>query len=56
MSKPNAVRAVLILLLAMFAAVPAFAQSTSANLAGRIVDDQGAPVAGASIEIVHQPS
>ncbi|MGD9584002.1 MAG: carboxypeptidase regulatory-like domain-containing protein, partial [Lysobacterales bacterium] len=56
MFKPNAVRVVLVLLLALFAAVPAFAQSTAAGVAGRIVDDQGNPVSGATVEIVHTPS
>ena len=56
MFKPNAVRVVLVLLLALFAAVPAFAQSTAASVAGRIVDDQGNPVSGATVEIVHTPS
>ncbi len=35
---------------------PVFAQSTSAALNGRITDPSGAPLAGASVEIVHQPS
>lgn len=43
-------------LMAALATAPAFAQSTSATVAGRIVDDQGAAVAGATVEIVHQPS
>ena len=56
MFKRNTVRIVLIALLALFVNVPAFAQSTSASVAGRILDTQGAPVAGASVEILHQPS
>jgi Carboxypeptidase regulatory-like domain/TonB dependent receptor len=47
---------VLLALLTLFVSVPAFAQSTSASVAGRIIDGQGAPVAGATVEILHQPS
>ncbi|MDP1696628.1 MAG: TonB-dependent receptor [Xanthomonadaceae bacterium] len=43
-------------LMAALATAPAFAQSTSATVAGRIVNEQGAAVAGATVEIVHQPS
>ena len=56
MFKRNTVQIILLGLLALFASVPAFAQSTSASLAGRIVDTQGAPVANASVDILHQPS
>lgn len=41
---------------AMAAGAPAFAQSTSAALSGRITDPSGAPLAGATVEIVHVPS
>ncbi len=56
MFKRNTVRFVLIALLALIVSVPAFAQSTSASLAGRIVDSEGAPVAGATVDVLHQPS
>ncbi len=56
MFKRNSVQILLLALLALFASVPAFAQSTSASVAGRIVDSQGAPVSGATVEILHQPS
>ncbi|MFN7552246.1 MAG: carboxypeptidase regulatory-like domain-containing protein [Pseudomonadota bacterium] len=41
---------------AMTAGAPVFAQSTSAALTGRITDPAGAPLAGATVEIVHVPS
>lgn len=41
---------------ALGAGAPVFAQSTSAALSGRVTDPSGAPVAGATVEIVHQPS
>ena len=40
----------------LFAMSCAFAQNTSSSLSGRIVDAGGKPVAGASVEIVHEPS
>lgn len=43
-------------LLAALAAAPAFAQSTSASLGGRVVADDGQPVANAEVVIVHAPS
>lgn len=43
-------------LLAALAAAPAFAQSTSASLGGRVVSDAGQPVANAEVVIVHAPS
>lgn len=43
-------------LLAALAAAPAFAQSTSASLGGRVVADDGQPVANAEVLIVHTPS
>ncbi len=43
-------------LIAALATAPAFAQSTSATVAGRIVDERGQAVAGATIEILHEPS
>lgn len=38
------------------AATPLYAQSTAAGLSGRVVDNGGRPVAGATVEIVHLPS
>lgn len=38
------------------AATPLYAQSTAAGLSGRVVDTDGRPVAGATVEIVHLPS
>lgn len=43
-------------LLAALAAAPAFAQSTSASMGGRVVADDGQPVANAEVVIVHAPS
>lgn len=37
-------------------AAPAYAQQTSSNLAGRVTDNEGAPLAGAEVIIVHTPS
>ncbi|MBR1539055.1 MAG: TonB-dependent receptor, partial [Bacteroidales bacterium] len=36
--------------------VPSFAQITTANLAGQIVDEAGAPLIGAAVVAVHTPS
>nr|WP_240733966.1 carboxypeptidase regulatory-like domain-containing protein [Dyella soli] len=36
--------------------VPAIAQDTSSSISGRIVDANGQPVAGASVQIVHEPT
>ncbi len=38
------------------ASAPAFAQSTSAALTGRIVDESGAPLSGAQVTVVHTES
>ncbi|MCX7563938.1 TonB-dependent receptor [Xanthomonadaceae bacterium XH05] len=35
---------------------PVYAQQTSSNLAGRVTDNEGAPLAGAEVIIVHSPS
>ncbi len=35
---------------------PAYAQQTSSNLAGRVTDNEGAPLVGAEVIIVHAPS
>lgn len=56
MLKRNRLHVALTALLALSAAVPAYAQNTSAALAGRIVDATGRPVAGATVEITHGPS
>lgn len=37
-------------------AAPVYAQQTSSNLAGRVTDNEGAPLAGAEVIIVHTPS
>src|SRR5579875_4159992 len=38
------------------AAVPAVAQETSSSISGRVLDAAGQPVAGATVQIVHEPS
>ncbi len=38
------------------ASVPAMAQDTSSSISGRVVDGSGQPVAGATVQIVHEPS
>jgi outer membrane receptor protein involved in Fe transport len=43
-------------LIAALAAAPAFAQSTSAGVGGRVVGADGQPVAGAEVTIVHAES
>lgn len=43
-------------LLAVLAAAPAFAQSTSAGIGGRVVGADGQPVQGAEVTIVHTES
>lgn len=56
MNQRVALQFALWLMLALFAAMPAFAQNTSSAISGRIVDETGAPVAGATVEIEHVPS
>lgn len=56
MLKRNRLHVALTALLALSAAAPAFGQNTSAAVAGRVVDANGAPVAGATVEILHAPS
>ena len=56
MLKRNGVYAALALALALASATPAFAQSTSAAVAGRVTSVDGKSVPGATVEIVHQPS
>lgn len=56
MLKRNRLHLALTALLTLSAATPAFGQATSASLVGRVVDPQGQPVAGATVEIVHEPS
>ncbi|MHB1057614.1 MAG: TonB-dependent receptor [Rhodanobacter sp.] len=38
------------------ASVPAIAQDTSSSINGRVLDANGQPVAGATVQIVHEPS
>jgi len=38
------------------ATVPALAQDTSSSISGRVLDAGGQPVAGATVQIVHEPS
>ena len=40
----------------LLATAPVYAQQTSANLAGRITDNDGASLAGAEVTILHTPS
>src|SRR5438445_13888846 len=40
--------------LILFAAVPAFAQSTSATIIGRVVDSTGSTIAGAEVRVINQ--
>ncbi len=40
----------------LLATAPAYAQNTSANLAGRITAADGAPIVGADVTILHTPS
>ena len=38
------------------ASAPAMAQVTSSAISGRVLDNAGQPVAGATVQIVHEPS
>lgn len=40
----------------LLATAPVLAQDTSSSISGRIVDGAGQPVAGATVQIVHEPS
>lgn len=42
--------------LALAVSVPAFAQETTAAVRGRVVGEDGAPISGAAVTIVHTPS
>ena len=55
MIKRTGVQLLLLLLLSLLA-VPAFAQSTTAALSGRLTSSGGEPIAGADVLIVHTPS
>ena len=44
------------LLVALLFYVPAMSQVTSGTLIGSVVNSEGKPIAGASIEAVHEPS
>lgn len=54
MTKRNALS--MAILLGLAAAMPVAAQNTSAGLSGRVVDESGAPIANATIEVVHGPT
>jgi hypothetical protein len=41
---------------ALLAATPLMAQDTSSSIDGRVLDASGQPVAGATVQIVHEPS
>jgi outer membrane receptor for ferrienterochelin and colicin len=56
MNKRFGMQILLWLLASMLAMSSAFAQTTSAGLAGRVTDAAGKPVAGATVRIVHVPS
>src|ERR1700733_8592972 len=56
MNKLLRVRIFLWLVASLFALSTAFAQNTSSSLSGRVVDEAGKPVAGATVEIIHVPS
>ncbi|WP_049621737.1 TonB-dependent receptor [Frateuria defendens] len=44
------------LAIATLLATPALAQDTSSSISGRVLDAAGKPVAGATVQIVHEPS
>jgi outer membrane receptor for ferrienterochelin and colicin len=56
MLKRNRLHAALALAIGMAVSAPAFAQSTSAALAGKLALPDGKPVAGAVVEVVHVPT
>jgi hypothetical protein len=41
---------------AVLAVSPVFAQDTSSAISGRVLDAGGQPIAGAKVQIVHEPS
>lgn len=54
--KPQIKALVLGLFLGLSASHIAFAQNTSSALSGRVVDPEGRPIAGATVDILHVPS
>ncbi|MEZ5461829.1 carboxypeptidase regulatory-like domain-containing protein [Dokdonella sp.] len=56
MNKRLSKRLLPLMLSSLFAMSGAYAQNTSSSLSGRILDSNGMPVAGATVEIVHIPS
>ena len=56
MTKCSRSRLVLAIALALGAAAPVFAQSTSAGIAGTVTSADGRPVPNAAIEVLHVPS
>lgn len=56
MTKCSRSRLVLAIALALGAAAPVFAQSTSAGIAGTVTSVDGRPVPNAAIEVLHVPS
>ncbi|CAN5226776.1 carboxypeptidase regulatory-like domain-containing protein [soil metagenome] len=56
MTNKNIMRSMLAVLLAVIVSVSVTAQVTSSEMAGRITDAQGQPVAGVSVEAIHQPT
>lgn len=56
MNKRLRVRVLPLVLASLLASSPTFAQNTSAAMSGRVTDANGAPVAGATVEILHVPS
>ena len=52
----NALRSLMLVCIAMFAGIVAYAQVTTSALSGRVVDQNGDPVIGAAILAQHEPS
>ncbi|BFI95279.1 MAG: TonB-dependent receptor [Rhodanobacter sp.] len=56
MKNTNRMKSLSVAVSMLLASAPALAQDTSSSISGRVIDGNGQPVAGAIVQIVHEPS